>query len=137
MAKGVVATMDTLGYVREPSVKVDRLIAYWFANRIDQSIILTGIQSYQYVVAKHQNDFQIDNFIKDMGESLRSYLLECFTAVDVVVRSPDYEPVKKMFTLAISGQVEEDGERYDLATSVSVNGKTFELIEKGRKEYAR
>ena len=72
-----------------------------------------------------------------MEESLRSYLLECFTGVEVVVRSPDYEPVKKMFTLAVSGQVEEDGKLYDLATSVSVNGKTFELIEKGRKEYAR
>ena len=137
MPKGVVATMDTLGYVKEPTVKIDRLIAYWFANRIDQSIILTGIYSYQYVVARHQNDFQIDNFIKDMEESLRSYLLECFTGVEVVVRSPDYEPVKKMFTLAVSGQVEEDGKLYDLATSVSVNGKTFELIEKGRKEYAR
>lgn len=137
MAKGVVATMDTLGFITEPTIKIDRLIAYWFANRIDQSIILTGIQSYQYVVAKHQNDFQIDNFLKEIEENLRSFLLECFTNVDVGVRSPDYEPVKKMFTLAISGQVEEDGKLYDLATSVAVNGKTFELIEKGRKEYAR
>lgn len=137
MAKGVVATMDTLGFIQEPTVKIDRLIAYWFANRIDQSIILTGIQSYQYVVAKNQNGFNIDNFIKDMEESLRSYLLECFNSVEVVVRSPDYEPAKKMFTLAVSGQVEEDGKLYDLATSVAVNGKTYELIDKGRKQYAR
>jgi hypothetical protein len=56
MAKGVVATMDTVGFITEPTVKIDRAIAYWFANRLDQCIVLRGIHSYQYVMAKHQNN---------------------------------------------------------------------------------
>lgn len=132
MAKGVVGTMDTIGYLKEPSAKADRLIALWFANRVDQSIILSNIQSYQYVVAKHQNDFRIDEFLAEVQTNLRSYLQECFDGAEVVARAPNYLTVNKMFTLAVSATVEEDGVRYDVARSVEINGKTYERVNEGR-----
>lgn len=130
---GIVGTMDTLGWVKEPSVKIDRLIAYWFANRKDQSIIFRNIQSFQYVVGKHQDDKQIDGFLEDIQNNLRSFLLECFEGADVVAAAPGWEANLKMFTLAISGQVQQDGVKYDLAHAVQLNGKTFEKIAEGRK----
>ncbi|QDB70471.1 hypothetical protein CF8_0059 [Aeromonas phage CF8] len=130
---GIVGTMDTLGWVKEPTVKIDRLIAYWFANRKDQSIIFRNIQSFQYVVGKHQDDKQIDGFLEDVQNNLRSFLLECFDAADVTAAAPGWEPNLKMFTLAISGQVQQDGNKYDIAHAVQLNGKTFEKIAEGRR----
>ncbi|WNV45876.1 hypothetical protein [Aeromonas phage AerS_266] len=129
---GIVGTMDTLGWVDEPVVKIDRLIAYWFANRKDQSIIFRNIQSFQYVVAKHQDDKQIDGFLQEIQSNLQSFLLECFDAAEVKARAPGYEVGKKMFTLAISGRVLEKDTYYDLSHSVILNGKTFEKIREGR-----
>ena len=133
MAKGVVATMDTVGYLKEPTAKADRQIAQWFANRVDQSIIFRDIQSYQYVVGKHQNDFRVDEFLREIQSNLKSYMLECFDGVDVSARAVNYEPGNKMFTLAVSATVEEDGVRYDVSQAVSINGKTYELVNEGRK----
>lgn len=70
MAKGVVATMDTVGFITEPTVKIDRAIAYWFANRLDQCIVLRGIHSYQYVMAKHQDDKGTDErFLEEIKKT--------------------------------------------------------------------
>lgn len=128
---GIVGTMSTLGWVDEPTVMIDKLFSYWIANRRDQCIILTGIQSFDFVIGSHQGDTVIDKFLDDAEESFRSMLLECFDNVQVSVMSPDHEQAKKNFTLAISGTVYKDGIGYDLARSVILNGKTFELIQQG------
>jgi hypothetical protein len=130
---GMVGTMSTVGWVKEPASKVDLLIAYWFANRKDQSRFITDVQSYNYVVATHQGDHTIDNFLEAIQNSLRSMLLECFDGADVYARAPNFNPLNKQFQLAVSGTVEENGKTYDLAHSVIVSGKTFELITEGRK----
>ncbi|QDJ97050.1 hypothetical protein PQC07_gp222 [Aeromonas phage D3] len=137
MANGCCATMSTVGYLYEPLAQIDRLIAWWFANRIDQSVILTDIQSYQYVVASHQNDFRIDEFLQDVQRNLQSYLMECFEGAEVKATAPNYEEGGKMFHLHISGVVERNGVRYDVASAVALSGKTFELVENGRKRIAR
>lgn len=133
MPKGVVATMDTVGYLTEPTVKADRAIAYWFANRVDQCLILRNIHSYQYIVAKHQDDKgSEERFLADVQNNLKGYLLQIFDGADVKARAIRQQEGDKMFTLALSCQYIEDGKSYDLATSVYINGNTFEIIDQGR-----
>ncbi|QGH71905.1 putative virion structural protein [Klebsiella phage N1M2] len=133
MSKGVVGTMDTVGFITEPTIKIDRLIAYWFANRIDQCLILRNIHSYQYVIAKHQDDKKSEErLLADIENNLREYLLECFEGCSVSAWAKRENPGDKMFTLVLSGTVFQDGKEYDLAKSVLINGSTYELIDKGR-----
>ena len=130
---GMVGTMSTVGWVKEPASKADLVIAYWFANRKDQCRFIPEVQSYNFIVASHQGDREIEGFLDDIENSLRSMLLECFDSAKVVARAPDFEPLKKEFVLAVSGTVEENGISYDLSHSVIVSGKTFELITEGRR----
>lgn len=129
---GMVGTMSTLGWVMEPTAMVDLIYSYWFANRRDQCIILKGIQSFDFVIASHQGDTNIEGFLDDTEEGLRSLFLECFDTAIVTVVSPDYSHTKKNFTLAISGTVYKDNKPYDVAKSVILNGKSFELIQEAR-----
>lgn len=133
MSKGVVGTMDTVGFITEPTIKIDRLIAYWFANRIDQCLILRNIHSYQYVIAKHQDDKKNeDKLLEDIKNNLQAYLLECFEGCSVDAWAKRKNPEDKMFTLVLSGVVFQDGKEYELSNSVLINGSTYELIDKGR-----
>lgn len=134
MPNGVAATMSVVGYLYEPQATVDRLVAWWFANRIDQSTILGNIPSYQYVVASHQNDFRIDEFLEDVKTNLRTYLLECFEGADVQASAPGYEVGSKMFSLHVAAVVERDGKRYDVAQSVLLNGESYKLVDNGRHQ---
>lgn len=133
MSKGVVGTMDTVGFITEPTIKIDRLIAYWFANRIDQCLILRNIHSYQYVTAKHQDDKKSeDKLLEDIKNNLQAYLLECFEGCSVDAWAQRENPEDKMFTLVLSGVVFQDGKEYELSNSVLINGSTYKLIDKGR-----
>lgn len=133
MPKGVVATMDTMGFITEPAIKIDRAIAYWFANRIDQCIVLRDIHSYQYVMAKHQGDKRNEEkFLEEIKQNLTEYLLQIFDGVSVEAHSKRENEGDKMFTLLLSGLVNQDGKNYDLARSVLVNGETYKLVDEGR-----
>lgn len=133
MAKGVVGTMDTVGFISEPTIKIDRCIAYWFANRIDQCLIIRTVASYQYVVAKHQGDKRSeDRFLQDIENNLREYLLQNFDKVSVKAWAQRKEPEDKMFTLVLSGEAIQDGKSYDISRSVLINGSTYKVIDIGR-----
>lgn len=128
----IVGTMDTVGWLEEPTAKIDRLIAYWFANRADQCIFLRNIPSFNFVVGKHQNDKEIDSMLQDMQTSLRNFMLTAFESADIRVTAPDHQKEKKMYTLYVGGVVSENGISYDIAQSVVFNGETFKLVERGR-----
>lgn len=133
MPKGVVATMDTVGFIQEPTVKIDRAIQYYFANRVDQCIILRGIHSYQYIVAKHQDDKDSEEkFLEDIKRNLTEYMLSIFDSASVAARALRKEEGDKMFTLAISGQVSQDGKIYDIAHAVYVEGQSYKIIDQAR-----
>lgn len=136
MANGMVATMDTLGYLTEPTIKADRAIAYWFANRIDQCLILRDINSYQYLVAKHQDDHTEERLLQDVKKHLRDYLLELFEKVSVEAWAKRENEGDKMYTLVVSAEFWQDGVRYDLAKSVIEAGSTYRTIDYGRSTNA-
>jgi hypothetical protein len=134
MPKGVVGTMDTVGWIQEPAVKIDRAIAYWFANRIDQCIILRDIHSYQYVVAKHQDDKNSEApFLAEIKQNLNEYMLQIFDTASIDAYAQRDNPEDKMFTLVLSGVVGQDGKEYDLARSVYVEGGSYKLIDTARE----
>lgn len=134
MPKGVVGTMDTVGFIQEPAVKIDRAIAYWFANRIDQCIVLRTVHSYQYVVANHQDDKKgEDRFLADIKQNLNEYMLQIFDACSIDAWADRANEGDKMFTLVLSGVVTQDGKQYDLAHSVYVEGGSYKLIDAARQ----
>lgn len=134
MPKGVVGSMDTLGFIQEPTVKIDRAITYWFANRIDQCIIIRNVHSYQYVVAKHQNDKGGDElFLADIKQNLTEYMLQIFDSVSINAWAKRAKEEDKMFTLMLSGIVTQDGKQYDIAHSVYIEGGSYKLIDKARE----
>lgn len=132
MAKGVVATLDTLGYLTEPTVKADRAMAYWFANKVDQCILLRHIHSYQYVVASHQGDQNEEKFLEEIKKNLQEYLLQIFDKVSIGAWAKRDKEESKMFTLVLSGEFYQDDKRYELNRSVLLNGSTYEIIDKNR-----
>lgn len=134
MPKGVVGTMDTVGWVQEPTVKIDRAIAYWFANRIDQCIILRDVHSYQYVVANHQDDKKGEGlFLDDIKQNLNEYMLQIFDSASINAYAKRANPEDKMFTLVLSGVVTQDGKTHDLAQAVYVEGGSYKLIDNARE----
>lgn len=134
MPKGVVASMDTVGFIQEPTVKIDRAIAYWFANRIDQCIVLRDVHSYQYVVANHQDDKKGEAlFIADIKQNLNEYMLQIFDSASIDAWANRANEGDKMFTLVLSGVVGQDGKTYDIARSVYVEGGSYKLIDTARE----
>jgi hypothetical protein len=133
MPKGPVATMDTVGYVTEPKVKIDRAMAYWFANRVDQCIVIRDVKSFQYVTSSHQDDKgNTDRFIQAVKENLTQYLLQIFDTASVEARAIRENEGDKIFTLAISGVVGQDNKLYDLSDAVIVSGETYKRIATAR-----
>lgn len=134
MPKGVVGSMDTIGFIQEPTVKIDRAIAYWFANRIDQCIIIRDVHSYQYVVSNHQDDKNNEDlFLANIKQNLSEYMLQIFDAVSIDAWAQRKNEGDKMFTLMLSGVVTQDGKTYDLASSVYVEGGSYKLIDAARE----
>ena len=79
MTKGVVGTMDTLGWVTEPSLKINRKIAYWFASRKDQSLVIRDVESFQYIKETMQGSkASLDDFKRKIKNSLMNLFIESF-----------------------------------------------------------
>lgn len=133
MPKGPVGTMDTLGWVTEPTLKADRKIAYWFACRKDQCEHVKDIDSFHFIketVQGHKGS--VSDMTGPIRNSLSNVLMECFEEVTVEVNSKSISAKGYATEIFISATVWEDGKSYDVATSVIINDKTFELVYEGR-----
>lgn len=133
MPRGGVGTMDTLGWVTEPTLKINRKIAYWFATRRNQCITIKEVESYTYVKETVQGTKgSRDVILEAIERSLTKIISECFDRVSVATRAEDVSTNGTAFRLLISGSAFEDGKEYDFSYSVLLHNKTFELIEEGR-----
>ena len=133
MPIGSIATMDTLGFINEPSIKLDRAFAYWLANRKSQSSLFDNVESFMFVVAEHQDDKRTtDLFVEAVNRSLTNHLSGFFNDVSVSCRTITESEESKCFTLVISARVIENGAAYDLEESLLVNGETYKRILKSR-----
>lgn len=134
MTRGVASSMSTLGYITEPTLKIDRKIAWWFAARKNQSILLTDIENFQYVREMNQGtNITTSAFCDKIAISLEKILLECFDSVEILAHPEDISDTGSMFRCRINGMCYEEGMSYQINAAVIMNNKTFELIDKGRK----
>jgi len=133
MPKGVVGTMDTLGWVTEPSLKINRKIAYWFATRKDQSTVIRNVESFQFIKETLQGSkAPLSEFKKTIKRSLMNLLLESFDDVLIEINHQNVTNEGSIVNMIISGYCLENENTYDIAYSVYVNNKTYELIDEGR-----
>lgn len=134
MTRGVASSMSTLGHITEPTLKIDRKIAWWFAARKNQSILLTDVENFQYVREMNQGtNITTSAFCDKIANSLEKILIECFDSVEISAYPEDISDNGSMFRCRINGVCYEDGIGYQINTAVIMNNKTFELVDKGRK----
>lgn len=136
MSRGVAGSMSLLGFITEPSLKLDRAVTWFFASRRNQCIVLREIEGYVYVREINQGThITPETFCDYVAESLQRVLIKYFDQV-YVDATPYYpkENVTTMFTCYISCTAVQGDKRYDLAKSVLLNNKTYELINKARHE---
>lgn len=133
MAKGPCMSMSLFGMITEPTMKIDRAIAWFFASRRNQCIVIREVDSYIYVKESNQGtNITPEAFCNDIADALRNVLLKYFESANVVA-TPKYITEKgSMFTCLITCAAYEDGKWYDGAKAVTLNNKTFEVLEKAR-----
>lgn len=133
MPKGPAMSMSLLGAITEPTLKLDRCLAWFFASRRNQCIMIRAVESFVYVREINQGtNITAESFCDKVAESLQRVIIKYFDEA-YVDAYPEYKPSSNtMFTCYISCTAIVDGKRYDLAKSVLINNKTFELIDKAR-----
>lgn len=136
MPKGVAMSMSLLGMITEPTLKLDRALAWFFASRKNQCIILRSVEGYVYVREHHQGtNITPEHFCDLVGASLQRTLIKYFDEVYIDAIPKLVEGLTTVFTCYISCTAIQDGKQYDLAKSVLINNKTFELIDAARQNY--
>lgn len=134
MSGNSLVCLDTTGYVTDPLIKADRLLAYFFVSDYSQSNSHLGyIHSLPYIIQSN-----ISNLLQmgiDIEESLKILFRNYFDSMDVTVK---VEPViengiesetKRNILLDII--VIEDGVQYSLGKAVSLsNSKVKKVINR-------
>lgn len=81
-----VPTLSTQGWVTDPALKFDKLLADFFLADHNQSYIYRGsIKTLQGLIEKNGN--QINSLIGELQQALREYLERYYTAVDLEVKA--------------------------------------------------
>lgn len=133
MSKGPAMSMSLLGMITEPTLKLDRCLAWFFASRRNQCITIRSVESFVYVREINQGtNITPEAFCDKVAESLQKVIVKYFDEAYVDATPKFLNNFDSMFTCCISCTAIQDGKRYDLARSVLINNKTFELIDKAR-----
>lgn len=133
MAKDyIVGTMSTLGNITEsPELAMDRHITYWFAARRSQGMTIKATDSFEWVLMQAQGNQQ--RVADDVRSALKVYFEQLFERVEVDTRTEGFDNDRDgRFHLYVQVSVLYEGTWYDLGHAVSVSGKTYELLNKGR-----
>lgn len=130
MAKGPCMSMSLFGMITEPTMKIDRAITWFFASRRNQCIVIREVPGFIYVRESHQGtNITPELFCNKVADELRDVLLKYFENA-LVEATPKYlTDLGSMFTCQIACAALEDGKWYDGAAAVTLNNKTFEVLE--------
>ena len=125
-----VPTLSTQGWVTDPSMKFDKLLADFFLADHNQSYIYKGsIVTLQGLIEKNGN--RINSLIGELQRSLTSYLERYYTAVDVEVR-PENNTItdpKGRMTLIISVGVNDKGTQKQFGRLLESNNGAMQRIK--------
>lgn len=131
MTKPAIATMSKIGFiVDEIPLILAKQLDYYFQARRNQSTYISGIESFEYVLAENQGNKEM--MLKSVKDSITTLYKELFDRVDVTTKANPDTPEAANFTLIISVRVTYNGTPYDLAESVLVTGQTYKRIQEGR-----
>lgn len=135
--RGIAASMSLQGFITEPTLILDRAIAWFFASRRNQSIVLRDIESYVYIREINQGtNITPERFCDLISEGLQR-VINCYFDSCYVEARPVYDTQSTtMFTCYIACTGIRDGKHYDMAKSVLLNNKTYERVETARQSYA-
>lgn len=124
-----VPTMSTQGWVTDPAIKFDKLLADFFLADHNQSYIYKGsIQTLQGLIEKNGN--QINSLIGELQQVLRTYLERYYTTVDLDVR-PENNMItdpKGRMTLIITVGVNDRGTQKQFGRLLEANNGAMQRI---------
>lgn len=122
-------TMSTQGWVTDPSIKFDRLLADFFLADHNQSYFYKGsIKTLQGLIEKNGN--QIGPLAGELKQALVNYLERYYDSVEVSVdiRSANVvDPGGKM-TLAVSVGITDTGTQKQFARLLDTEGGVMQQI---------
>lgn len=124
-----VPTMSTQGWVTDPTIKFDKLLADFFLADHNQSYFYKGsIKTLQGLIEK--NGTHISPLIGELNQALVNYLERYYTAVEVDVRSQndmDTDP-KGQMTLIVTIGVNDNGTQKQFARLLDTDNGAMKKI---------
>lgn len=124
-----VPTMSTQGWVTDPAIKFDKLLADFFLADHNQSYIYKGsIQTLQGLIEKNGN--QINSLMGELQQVLRTYLERYYTSVDLDVK-PENNMItdpKGRMTLIITVGVNDKGTQKQFGRLLEANNGAMQRI---------
>lgn len=125
----VVGTLSTQGYVTEPLVAIDFLLAHFMETQPSQYTALVNVRSFQEII-----DNNLDNFGQmgqQLKESLFQYLLTAFSNIEmeVVVKPIDGDPHSSYWDIEIQCNFSDyTGKKYSLGRAINMYGKMYQRL---------
>ena len=124
-----VPTMSTQGWVTDPALKFDKLLADFFLADHNQSYVYAGsIKTLQGLIELHGT--HIGPLIGDLNESLKNYLERYYDMVEVSVKSANDQvsDPKGRMTLVITIGVNDRGTQKQFGRLLeAVNGSMQQI----------
>lgn len=133
-------SMDGSGFIHEPSLKVDAILASYAATQYSQSVI------YRDIISSLSKDLQRcsqqwDKLAGIVEGSLDRLFNAYFDQVEinVVLDEESMNADTSTFKLFIMGTVAQDGKPYDLSKMLQISNSKFSSVTDfglGNKQYA-
>lgn len=114
----VIATLSTIGYVKDPEQRLDRLMAYYLTSHYSQSTVFRGnIMSLQKQLREYGND--PTELVTRVTDEMTSYLAQEFQGVTVRIRTdiPNKEDPGRI-NMTVEAVVSAEGRNFSLARVV-------------------
>lgn len=127
MATNSVAHLGLKGWVDDPVVKLDLLLAQSMVAEWSQSNRFRGtITSFPYLVAKFSSDPIAMK--KETEAAYQSYIEKYYEGAIVEVGYRDYNDGSGKYDLTLYIEVYVDGKKYDLTRGFEIIDSTFKMI---------
>lgn len=124
-----VPTLSDLGWVTNPTVKMDKLLSHLFEADVIQSYTFKGsVSSIQGIIAQYGHD--INALVAQLRSKLEKYLQAYYDVATVELTAntnPSENPTDKI-TLVMYATVVEDGQQYSVGKLLGQVDGSFKVI---------
>lgn len=117
-------TLSSAGFVDDPSVKLDRILSYFFIADHSQSNQHAGrVASLPYLIKNHAHD--PDALIDRIQTALSGLLSSYFDTVSVSVSLEDIMLREPKYNIILEGSVSQDNTQYSLSRLLTISNNTL------------